>query len=201
MIILTKRVNEELDKAGLPELTILRDDNGQLNLVGRECAKPIMKLSSMPIGKKLSAVERNILIDDYVLVLITKHLKDLKRLMTFMKDSSHKDALDKYKDDLLKDKAAKAKISTTYKKNATSEYRLHTNDVMVNMSYEGKYEVNISSRAGNIMKTKSNLGAHIVTAHELLFEIDKFKALVDKDYEHRLAIGELQKEMQQKCNI
>ena len=200
MIILTKRINEELDKAGLPELTVLRDDDGQLNLVGRECAKPIMKLSSMPIGKKLSAVERNILIDDYVLVLITKHLKDLKSLMALMKDSSHKDALDKYKDDLKKTKYVEARISTTYK-NTTSEYRLHTNDVMVKLSSDGKYEAIFNSKASSVAKIKTRLGLHIVTAHELLFEVDKFKALVDKNYEHRLAIGELQEEMQQKCNI
>jgi len=200
MIILTKRINEELDKAGLPELTVLRDDNGQLNLVGRECAKPVMKLSSMPIGKKLSAVERNILIDDYILVLITKHLKDLKSLMTFMKDSSHKDALDKYKDDLRKDKGVEAKISTIYK-NTTSEYRLHTDDVMVKLSYEGKYEAIFNSRASGVAKLKTRLGVHLTTAHELLDEVGKFKILVDKDYEHNLAIEKLQEEMQQKCNI
>ena len=200
MIILTKRINEELDKAGLPELTVLRDDNGQLNLVGRECAKPIMKLSSMPIGKKLSAVERNILIDDYVLVLITKHLKDLKSLMTFMKDSSHKDALDKYKDDLRKDKGVEPKVATTYK-NTTSEYKLHTNDVIVSLSSEGKYEAVFNSRASGVSKLKTRLGVHLTIAHELLDEVGKFKILVDKDCEHNLAIKKLQEEMQQKCNI
>ena len=200
MIILTKRINEELDKVGLPELTVLRDDIGQLNLVGRACAEPIMKLSSMPIGKKLSAAERNILIDDYVLVLITKHLKDLKSLMTFMKDSSHKDALDKYKDDLKKTKYVEAKIATTYK-NTTSEYRLHTDEVMVKLSSEGKYEAVFSSKASGVSKLKTRLGTHLTTTYELLDEVGKFKILVDKDYEHRLAIGELQEEMQQKCNI
>jgi len=200
MIILTKRINEELDKAGLPELTVLRDDNGQLNLVGRECAKPIMKLSSMPIGKKLSAVERNILIDDYVLVLITKHLKDLKSLMTFMKDSSHKDALDKYKDYLLKDKEMKFSVITSYT-GKPAEYRISIKRIAVKLNAGGEYETSVGNISGSIAEAKTSLGIALVTTQELLSEVDKVKALVDKDYEHRLAIGELQEEMQQKCNI
>ena len=200
MIILTKRINEELDKAGLPELTVLRDDNGQLNLVGRECAKPIMRLSSMPIGKKLSAVERNILIDDYVLVLITKHLKDLKRLMTFMKDSSHKDALVKYQDDLIKDKGIEVFVHNSYTGKPT-EYSVSAGGTAVKLNSKGKYETSTNSTSGGVAKAKTNLGITLTAAHELLDEVSKFKELVGKDYEHRLAIEKLQEEMQLKCNI
>jgi len=200
MIILTKRINEELDKAGLPELTVLRDDAGQLNLVGRECAKHIMKLSSMPIGKKLSAVERNILIDDYVLVLITKHLKDLKSLMTYMKDSSHKDALTKYKDALSKDKNIHTSINRTYT-GVIADYILYTDNIKVKLDTNGKYEALFNSKASGVSKLKTRLGIHLTTAHELLDEMGKFKILVDADYEHGLVTKELQEEMQQKCNI
>ena len=93
MIILTKEINEILNTMKLQELTVRRTSDGYLELVGRECEKSILVFSSMPISKKLTAVEREILKDDYILDILAKHSKKITSLITILKDTTATDKL------------------------------------------------------------------------------------------------------------
>ena len=101
MIILTKAINELLDTAGLPELTIVRNDAGYIALVGRECGKEIMVFSSMPISKKLTVEERRILQEDYLEPVVAKNKVSLQTLIIESTDKSISEAValtvEKYK--------------------------------------------------------------------------------------------------------
>ena len=77
-----------------------RSPEGTLQLVGKECGQSILTISSMPISKKLTVAEREILIEDYITPLFSKNLKDLTSLIVLMKDTTIEDNKEALKEEL-----------------------------------------------------------------------------------------------------
>jgi hypothetical protein len=100
MIILTKEISAVLAGMGLDELTIDRTPDGGLALAGKECGKPILTLSNIPVSKKLTVAERKILTEDYILPALTKNVKDIITLVSLMKDTRLQEDLNKFREDL-----------------------------------------------------------------------------------------------------
>jgi hypothetical protein len=94
MIILTRDVNEILDKLGLSELTIVRAGDGTIQLAGKECNKPITTVSTIKVGKKLTKAERDILTDDYIMPILSVHTKALQSLIATTKDTKPEEDLE-----------------------------------------------------------------------------------------------------------
>jgi len=84
MILLRKQADELLKEAGFDErLTVSRIDK-YVYIVG-QCGKPVMRVSDLEAGNKLTKVERNIIIEDYLIPLLDK--KDLVNAYISLEDS------------------------------------------------------------------------------------------------------------------
>jgi len=212
MIILTKQINETLDAKKLQELTVVRTEQGTLSLVGRECGKEILNFSSMPISKKLTVAERDILMDDYIMPTITKHGLDLAKLIILMKDRSLTDDVENFKEDALKDHGFKLSRSSAYShiKNMSevSLYSISAFDELLNTDITLTYSVDndrfstrVSTTQGkaqqcvNMVKASEKILNHMATV--LAEWKDKSEAMDVKD-EH---VKELQESMQIKCSL
>ena len=101
MIILTKNINGMLDRQKLSELTIERMDNGTISLVGKECSKELMSISSVQVSKKLTVEERRIITEDYIEPIVMKNKKMLQDIIKMSSDSTIEEeeerVLEKYK--------------------------------------------------------------------------------------------------------
>ena len=71
MILLRKQADELLKEAGLDErFTVKRVD--KCIYLTEQCGKPVVKVSDLKVGTKLSKIERNIIIKDYLVPLLSK---------------------------------------------------------------------------------------------------------------------------------
>ena len=98
MVLLTNRINNELDSLGLKELTIGRTADGYIQLIGRKCGAMVMSFSAMPVGKKLTKEERTILANDYLIPSINGNSKLLKDLLVLKQDTVPQDVYDDFKE-------------------------------------------------------------------------------------------------------
>jgi hypothetical protein len=112
MLLLTKDVNEELKKAGLKQLTIIRNDSGYVEVCGRKCHKPVMTFGTIKVGTKLTKEEREVLKEDYIFPLITEFKKDFLAYITIKSDNAPIEAVENFI------KEIKEKYSATVKTNA-----------------------------------------------------------------------------------
>jgi len=80
MILLKKEVNEILEANGLPELTV-DNQNKVLCIVGRKCGQPMMVINGITPSSKMTAKERQIVLDDYLIPVITLHKKDFENVI------------------------------------------------------------------------------------------------------------------------
>ena len=84
MILLRKQAEELLKEAGFDErLTVSRVEK-YVYITG-QCGKPVMRVSDLEVGNKLTKVERNIIIEDYLIPLLDK--KDLVNAYISLEDS------------------------------------------------------------------------------------------------------------------
>jgi len=97
MVLLTNRINNELDSLGLKELTIGRTADGYIQLIGRKCGAMVMSFSAMPVGKKLTKEERTILANAYLIPSINGNSKLLKELLVLKQDTVPQDVYDDFK--------------------------------------------------------------------------------------------------------
>lgn len=94
MIVLKKEVNEIFEANKLPELTV-DIQNGFLQIVGRKCGQPLMMINGISPAKKMTKEEREIVLNDYLIPVITTHKKDFdavistKRAGKVLKDDMH----------------------------------------------------------------------------------------------------------------
>ena len=213
MILLTKTINAELDKAKLPELTVQRTEAGTLALVGRECGKQIINFSSMPISKKLSVAEREIMMDDYLMPTIYKHGKDLISLITLMKDQKLEKAVETFKEDNRKIK--KLELSTnshydhslfssivSYYQVRTNEHTSHYDESHVRFDVkEGKYSSEVNVNAGDSKGLTNEIKLKAKQIEQMIKTLDKWKDLneaLDVKNEH---VAKLQNDMKIKCSL
>jgi len=213
MILLTKKINNELDALGLQELTVVRTEDSALSLVGRECAKQILKFSSMPISKKLTVVERDILTDDYIMPIITKYAKDLTTLITLMKDKTIDDMVQKAKDDAFEHDNLALSVSTSYStalgRQATSYYQARTTDadkhtdesgVRYNVAEE-KYIVDLNISQSDPKFCVNELNTLDVKVAHMLYTLGKWKDMNEALAVKNDHVKELQEKMQTKCSL
>ena len=99
MILLTKEVNTLLENNGLNELTISRNEDGFINLVGKDCHNTILTFTTMKVSSKLTKLEREILINDYILKVIVDNKPLLLKLIKTAQDTTSKDKLNKFIDE------------------------------------------------------------------------------------------------------
>jgi len=84
MILLRKQAEELLKEAEFDErLTVSRVEK-YVYITG-QCGKPVMRVSDLEVGNKLTRVERNIIIEDYLIPLLDK--KDLVNTYISLEDS------------------------------------------------------------------------------------------------------------------
>ena len=93
MILLTKSINELLKANGLEDLTITRDDSGYIAICGKACLRPVMTFTSIKVGTKLTAAEREIMEEDYLKPLIETHAAKLKTFIGFKSNTKAVDEL------------------------------------------------------------------------------------------------------------
>ena len=209
MILLTKEINDLLDTMKLPELTIQRTNDGFLQLVGRECGKSILVFSSMPISKKLTVAEREILRDDYIMSVVSKYNKKLLDLISTLKDTKPRESTEMIMDVLKKthkldvnlnraysytDELAKLEaITIIHPKNGILfRYNIKNNtyDVTLSQSNEENFD-NITNRIKEYTSKKKIIEK---TIKDLI-------ASSSKEDDQQKKITSLQKELIAKCII
>ena len=74
-----KSVTKKLFKdVGLSDITVGRDNSGYISLVGVECNKPVLTIGSIQVGTKLSKVESEIVINEYIIPTLDKYAEDIR---------------------------------------------------------------------------------------------------------------------------
>ena len=212
MILLTKQINDILDTKKLPELTVLRTDAGTLSLVGRECGKEILNFSSMPISKKLTVQEREILMDDYLVPVLFKHGKDLNSLITLMKDRTLDDDVEAYKKAMADNEEYSLTKNTHYQhssgKTVTSGYFIKTkfddDEITASVNYsvdKGAYSAHfdVIQPNGLFCVNEMKNADKVIKAMVAVLDVwkDKNEAL-DVKNEH---VAKLQESMKIKCSL
>jgi len=81
MIVLKKEINAIFETNKLPELTV-DIQNGFLQIVGRKCGQPLMMINGISPAKKMTKDEREIVLNDYLIPVITTHKKDFDAVIT-----------------------------------------------------------------------------------------------------------------------
>jgi len=77
MILLKKEVNELFEAEGLGELTVA-NVSGNLAIVGRKCGQPVMIINDIAPKQTMTKAVRDIVLNDYILPVLSKHKKDFK---------------------------------------------------------------------------------------------------------------------------
>jgi dsDNA-binding SOS-regulon protein len=153
MIILTRDIGLELTKLGLPELTIIRDDSGVVQLAGKECNKPIIAVSTIKVNKKLTKAERDIITDDYIMPMLTTHSKTLLDLIALSKDTTAEEAL--------------ALFLKEEKEDSNTTYNDHTNYHDKNMKCTASMDNNKGTVCRVVYSEKSDqMSCHIATQQQ-----------------------------------
>ena len=212
MILLTKEINERLDFIGLPDLTVMRNEAGTLDLVGKECGKSILRLSTMPISKKLTVNERTIIIEDYVVPVVVKHSKKLITLVTLMKDTTIEDGRKVLKGELLAKEqlSATTNMSFDYAESTSVPHMYTITDVAGDKwekSYiaynvkEGIYQMNIQTADVSIDKLVRESKKAEALADKLCKALKKWKDQEEALQVKTKHIAELQESLQVKCSI
>ena len=93
MIQLKAQVKQLFADAGIPELTVGRDSNNYLTIVGKECGQPIMTISQVEVSASMTKAVRKIVIDDYLTPALTKHSKDFMSMIAAKKKAKAANAL------------------------------------------------------------------------------------------------------------
>ena len=94
MILLVREATTYLTAHGLSDLTVSRSDQGYVQLVGRACQKPLITITSINVSNKLTAKEREIIMDDYIKPAIDKYKDDILELMRLAGDTTTADDLE-----------------------------------------------------------------------------------------------------------
>ena len=210
MIILTKEISAALAAMKLDELTLSRTSDGVLTLAGKECGKPILTLSHMPVSKKLTVAERKILTDDYIMPVLAKSVKDVVTLVSLMKDTRTTDDLEAFKKDLKEVHDTEAGINTAYDhiKQVHSVYKYHLHKRIPSASYRVYLDTDDDSYTTNIDITKdTDLAVMYAVKHSDKTMKIMFKQLVTwRQLNEALAvqtnkIEELQGKISAKCAL
>ena len=208
MILLTKTINKVLEDAVLSELTVTRSSEGTLQLVGRECGQSILLLSSMPISKKLTVVEREILIEDYIMPLITKHRKDLASLVTLMKDRTIEDMGVALREELLTKEDIKVNTSTAFsyadQRTELSSYSATdrtTGDKVQYLCSSEEYTINLSSSNKDSAALVREMKIAHATTRRLLTALVRWKNQEEAAFTKKEHVTKLQESMQVKCSL
>jgi len=77
MILLKKEVNEIFEAEGLGELTVA-NVSGSLAIVGRKCGQSVLIINDITPKQTMTKAVRDIVLNDYILPVLSKHKKDFK---------------------------------------------------------------------------------------------------------------------------
>jgi hypothetical protein len=182
MIILTRDINEELDKLGLSELTIIRDESGTIQLAGKECSKPVTPVSTIKVGKKLTIAERAILTDNYIMPMLTTYWKTLQDLIITTKDTRPEEALELF----LKEEKEDKNTKYLARKNYSDEYVAYRatkscgKDAVCRVYYNTKQiSCDIETGYQDEIDMKTELSDGVLYIKELIISIKKYVDLVE----------------------
>jgi len=116
MLKLKSETKQLFIDAGLEELTVGRDTKGYLSLIGKECNQPILSIGSVQVSNKLSKVESEIVINEYLTPTLTTHAKEVRAYLDMRKAINVKNtALEKQMETLYESHGIKLIITKHYR--------------------------------------------------------------------------------------
>ena len=96
MLILKNEIKVMFRANGMPSgLTVSRNNTTRFISISGECGDPILTVSKVEIGYKLTKAERKIIIDDYIEPALLKNKADILEYIKLKKDTSAQDELDR----------------------------------------------------------------------------------------------------------
>ena len=101
MLILKNEIKEVFKTLGMPEgLTVSRNNRTKFVAISGQCGEPVLTITKVEIGAKLTKAEREILINDYIVPALTVNKKAVLDYIKLRKDTTVDDDLkalqDKY---------------------------------------------------------------------------------------------------------
>jgi hypothetical protein len=92
MLIFKKIAEEYLETQGFDKLSVSRNGYGFIQIVGKVCEKPVAVFMQVPVSTKLTKMEREILMDEYLKPYVTSYAKELREFVVAASDNTTNDA-------------------------------------------------------------------------------------------------------------
>jgi hypothetical protein len=187
MLILKKEIKDIFKSLGMPEgLTVTRGAGRGANFISisGQCGAPILTITKVEVGTKLTKTEREILIDDYIVPAIKNNKKNILKYIEKLKDTKVDDRIAELKSNY------KLSVDTGFRDSIIRSVSIQCNNISVTLDPEGNlgagnFTINLMSTPidtyGDECKKAISTAKKVLPEYLALLEVRKAQGDVIKE--------------------